>query len=240
MNKIIHNYSHLANKTSLWDTSDSEDLYKQNLKDNNSRKKLYELGYIDTSIKYTFNSHGFRTHEFDKDFDVICFGCSYTLGTGVKNDDTWPVQLEKITNLTIANLGHAGSSNDTTFRFALHYLPILKPKTVVWLQTDMHRFELIDEIQNVSLNIHANDASHCLNKDYYYKLWTSSSINQILNLEKNTLAMQQLCEMYNINLIILKAHSFEVIDLGRDLMHPGKKSYELLVQNIVSNNSFFN
>ena len=123
---LIHNYSHLASKTVYWDTSDSKELYLKNIKDLNTRQQLENLGYIDTVIEYKFNSDGFRTQEFDQTVDMACFGCSFTMGTGVHVGETWPAQLEALTGLKIANLGHSGSSNDAMFRFSACYLKKLK------------------------------------------------------------------------------------------------------------------
>ena len=145
MNPLIHNYTSVANKTLLWNTSDNQEIFLKNLQDPEKKQQLENLGFIENPIHYQFNSHGFRTAEFNQPVDVVCFGCSFTMGTGVHEFNTWPAQLQTQTGMTVANLGHAGSSNDTAFRFANHYLELLKPKYAVWQQTDMHRLELLNE-----------------------------------------------------------------------------------------------
>jgi hypothetical protein len=228
----VHNYSHLAGKTVYWDTSDSQNAYLENLKNPKTSNRLSELGFIDTQIEYQYNSYGFRTAEFDRQFDVACFGCSFTMGTGVHAKDSWPEQLAAITGLQVANLGHAGSSNDTAFRLSAHYLPLLKPRYAVWLQSDMHRIELLDEDRSISLNILAKDTKNPCANDYFIKTWFSSRSNQQLNLQKNTLAFKHLCDSLDIKYIILPINTINVSHTARDLQHPGADDYKKLAQHV--------
>jgi hypothetical protein len=228
----FHNYSRLAGKTVYWDTSDNQDVYLKNLKNTNTRNRLSELGFIDTEIQYQYNSHGFRTAEFNRQFDIVCFGCSFTMGTGVHAKDSWPEQLQLLTGLQIANLGHAGSSNDTAFRLAAYYLSLLKPKYAVWLQTDMHRIELLEDDRTNSLNILASDTVTPCANDYFIKTWFSSASNQQLNLQKNTLAFAHLCNSLNITAIIMPRETLNYSCSARDLQHPGADEYNRLAQHV--------
>lgn len=235
MTPLLHNYSKKANRTFDWDTSDNPEHFAKNMQDPVLKKKLQDLGFVDRPISYRFNSHGFRTHEFDQVFDIVCFGCSYTMGTGVYDQDTWPQQLQSMTGLVTANLGHAGSSNDTAFRFAEYYLPRLRPKVAVWLQTDRHRLELLDNHNQISLNILASDTVNPCAKDYFIKTWFSNDINQQLNLQKNTWAFKQLCAELGIKTLIMGREKVPMHGLfpysdARDLTHPGAKDYKILAQ----------
>ena len=226
------NYSHLANQTVFWDTTDSIDTYKNNLVDCKFSKLLHELDYVDYEISYTFNSHGFRTPEFDQKPDMVCFGCSFTMGTGVRSEHTWPSQLSQSTGLQVANLGHAGSSNDTAYRMARHYLEFLQPKYAIRLQTDAHRIEIIDQSTNIVINILASDIDNQFSDNLFIKTWMSSDINQQLNLEKNTQAFKYLCDQASVIPIILSRRDIIVLDLARDLRHPGPRSYQQLAEKI--------
>jgi hypothetical protein len=68
---LLHNYSDAAGQTRSWDTSDSQERFLKNLQDPKARQKLQELEYLHREISYTFNSHGFRTQEFDSDIDIV-------------------------------------------------------------------------------------------------------------------------------------------------------------------------
>jgi hypothetical protein len=237
MTPLTHNYSRLAGRTVHWDTSDNKEWYLKNIENTDLRKKLEDSGYLDTQIDYRYNSHGFRTAEFDRQFDAVCFGCSFTMGTGLHAQDTWPEQLAALTGLEVANLGHAGSSNDTAFRFAQHYLKFLKPRYAIWLQTDMHRIEVLDDSIPLSLNIMAADTRNPCANDYFIKTWFSSSSNQLLNLQKNTLAFEHLCLSLGIKSIVfgrdqVPPHPPFPNGGARDLTHPGPGIYKTLVQQI--------
>jgi hypothetical protein len=231
---VIHNYSNAAGKTLYWDTSDSEQAYSRNIKDPEKQQKLIDLGFFNNSIEYKFNSHGFRTAEFDQKIDAVCFGCSFTMGTGVQAADSWPQQLQTLAGLQVANLGHAGSSNDTVFRFADHYLKLLQPKYAIWMQTDMHRLELLDDYIPLSLNILSGDTTNPCSRDYFIKTWFSCNSNQQLNLKKNTLAFEQLCGSLNIRPIVIPRQMLMSDGCARDLMHPGVKVYTSLAKQIIT------
>ena len=239
MTPLINNYSRLAGKTVNWDTSDSEKVFLQHIQNDHTRQRLESLGFLSTPVEYTYNSHGFRTSEFDQQFDVVCFGCSFTMGTGVHGKDTWPSQLQSLTGLQVANLGHAGSSNDTAFRYAQHYLPLLRPKHAIWLQTDMHRLELIDDNSAVNLNILAGDTNNPCANDYFIKVWFSSVTNQLINLHKNTLAFESLCKSLHIRPVVLPRDTIPRSPqfphgLSRDLMHPGAETYKIIASQIAN------
>ena len=238
MTPLISNYSNLAGKTVAWDTSDNEKIFLQNTQNNHTRQALESLGFLNNPVEYSYNSHGFRTAEFDQEFDVVCFGCSFTMGTGVHGKDTWPSQLENLTGLKVANLGHAGSSNDTVFRYAQYYLPLLRPRYAVWLQTDMHRLELIDDARAVNLNIMAGDIGNPCADDYFVKVWFSSETNQLLNLQKNTLAFRSLCDSLDIKHVLMPRDIFPrppfPYGLARDLIHPGAETYKIIANQVAN------
>lgn len=225
MTPLIHNYSDLVGKTVDWDTSDNENLFQQNINDLQKRKLLEQNNFVNQPVEYKFNSHGFRSKEFDQPVDIVCFGCSFTMGTGIRECDTWPTRLEHMSGMTVYNLGHAGSSNDTAFRFANYYLKTLRPRFAVWLQAVAHRLELLDDHIPNSQNFLINDWSLASNHDYYLKTWFGSSSNHDLNLLKNTLAFKHLCNELDIKYIILPHGAMQSDRLARDLQHPGPKSH---------------
>jgi hypothetical protein len=232
MTPLQHNYTDLAGQTVLWDTSDSEQAFQNNLQDPAKRVVLQANGFVDNPITYQYNTHGFRNPEFDTTVDAVCFGCSFTMGTGIHAEQTWPAQLAQLTGLRVANLGHAGSSNDTAFRFAKHYLPYLKPKWAIWLQTDRHRLELLDDSIPVTLNILASDTANPCAKDHFIKTWFATDENQQLNLQKNTWAFEHLCQQLDIRSVVLPRSMLASDRKARDLSHPGPKVYEKLAKHV--------
>jgi hypothetical protein len=229
---LIHNYNHLAGTVQLWDATDSAERYQQNLQDPQSQQLLKKFGFIDAEIKYRFNSEGFRGDELINP-ECLCFGCSFTMGTGLQEHFTWPSQFSAITGMSVANLGHAGSSNDTAVRFALHYIPLLKPKYAVWAQTDAGRIEILDENIKIVDNILIGSVLDTpYGQDHYMKIWATSEINQQLNTVKNTLSFKQLCQEHDVIPVIINRNNIFFSDCARDLMHPGKESNRQLAETV--------
>lgn len=123
---------------------DSKKLFKQNLQ--TQPKNWY---YRTHPVKYTSNSLGYRTKEFD-DIDwkesIVMFGCSLVFGTGVTDEHTIPHFLEKLSGRPVINMSIAGSSIQTI----LHNSIILDdskyptPKAIVYSFTDLRRFQIYD------------------------------------------------------------------------------------------------
>ena len=190
-----------------------------------------KYNWIDTIVRYKFNRYGFRCQDFESVPSIVFLGCSLTVGIGLNVESTWPTLVSDNLGLACYNLGIGGSSNDTAFRFAKHYIGLLKPKFLCWLQTDKHRLEIIDDSQHIVTNLMANDVSNNFyGNDNFVKQWFSSTSNQDLNLDKNTLAIQQLCSSAGIHFSAIKRSEIKTLDLARDLMHPGKQSYKHIAE----------
>jgi hypothetical protein len=122
--------------------NDSKKLFEKNLK-----TQPNDWYYRTHEVKYTLNSLGYRTKEFD-DIDwkesIVMFGCSIVFGTGVTDKHTIPYFLEQLSGRPVINMGVAGSS----IQHALHNSIILNdseystPKAVVYSFTDLRRFQL--------------------------------------------------------------------------------------------------
>ena len=120
---------------------DSKELFKQNLK-----TQPEDWYYRTHPVRYTLNSLGYRTKEFD-DIDwkesIVMFGCSFVFGIGVTDECTIPYFLEKLSGRPVINMGIAGSSIQT----ALHNSIILNdseyptPKAVVNMWTELNRYQ---------------------------------------------------------------------------------------------------
>jgi uncharacterized protein YjbI with pentapeptide repeats len=70
------------------------------------KEEIYPCDEGSTShacIEVTYNSHGFRGNEFEKEkpdntFRIFTVGGSTTIGDGVEDDETWPAHLQQIIN----------------------------------------------------------------------------------------------------------------------------------------------
>ena len=93
---------------------------------------------------YTHNELGFRGDSVKKDgFKVMSLGCSFTEGTGVNDDETWPAQFTKyIPNGVNMNFGVGARSNDFISRCLIAYFNVIKPDLVLIMYTVPHRREI--------------------------------------------------------------------------------------------------
>lgn len=123
-------------------SSDSKELFEQNLK-----TQPQDWYYRTHEVKYTLNSLGYRTKEFD-DIDwkesIVIFGCSFVFGIGVTDNHTVSYFLEQLSGRPVINMGIGGSSIQTV----LHNSIILNdseyptPKAIVNMCAELHRYQL--------------------------------------------------------------------------------------------------
>jgi len=217
-----HSNSSLANQELDWNGTDSEELYQKNLKTNSA--ELEQYNWINRSIKYKFNSYGFRADDFDSSAPGVMFiGCSHTLGVGLPVESTWAHVVSTSLKLKNYNISVGGSSNDTAFRLAHHWIEQLKPSLVLFLSAERTRFELhtdTDEIIDLSVWSHTGTMVNDFTRHWY-----SNDTNSDMNYLKNTLAVKQLCSERGIKYIQREASTIHLRDKARDLQHYGEKTH---------------
>ena len=227
-----HTYLEYCNKEINWLPADTEELYLKNLETNWG--SLNVNGWIDDPhFTYKFNSHGFRSDEFNHEPSILFLGCSHTAGIGMPVEKTWTRIVAKELGLKCFNLGIGASSNDTAFRLGHHYIPQIKPKLVIFLSTDNARTELFsnDHIENWSIWNQTYDPTRW---GYYIENWILNDANSEMNFLKNKLALEHICNTNNIKFLHRKVGDVLYnLDLARDLMHYGVKSNKVCSQKIL-------
>jgi hypothetical protein len=222
------NSGSLANQTVHWLPMDTKERYLDNLRSN--RAVLELNGWIDKEITYKFNSHAFRCDEFTSDPSILFLGCSHTVGVGVPLEHTWPTIVADNLNLKCYNLGQGGGSADTAYRLGSHWIPRLLPKIVVFLVPNIHRLELIKEHDITFLTPMTPDK--CVLG--FYDQWIYVEANCWLNSQKNTFALEQICNLNSCKFISLHLDCLPGLDLARDLSHCGIRSHLTLADTVVS------
>jgi hypothetical protein len=207
----------IPNTLQYWAGMDSEEHYRKNP----------HPDFTETSITYSYNSFGFRTHEFNfenTENNILCFGCSHTEGIAVQ--DPWPVLLQqKLPQYTIYNLGHGSGSSDTVARLITNYVPLLKPKKVFILWPSMTRYELYDNkvVHHIGPWHEHKEAINLLTDENIHN-WTA----------KNKIYVQMYSRIYNFELYEDQEINWlgypKLLDKGRDHAHPGPKTHEAIAQ----------
>jgi prepilin-type processing-associated H-X9-DG protein len=216
-----HHYLIYRNSVHSWMPTDSHDRWIEHCNDVTGREVLGAHGWLpEQEITYSFNSHGFRSPEFNDSPSVLCLGCSFTMGIGLPLQQTWPSILQKIIGKTCWNLGLGGSSLDTAFRFAEYYVKHLNITAVVCLIPEPKRFEVFSNGQPCNMNQNYGSAW-----TEFYKCWISDDKNAQINQTKNLLAIAKICDTFNITFRYLRADEEMKLSqqrsLARDLSHSG-------------------
>jgi len=206
--------------TTEWCPSDTKKLYEKNLKRTYSRIELERLGWIDKTITYSFNSHGFRSEEFDFDEreSILFLGCSYTVGIGLPNENTWPYIVSKNLKLKCYNLGVGGCSLDTMYRLGKYWIPKFKSKLVIIMEPPGPRYETFcDAFYNRS-----NDTTDKYAKERTGRLRYAIPYNHEIHLDKTYSAIENICNKTDKKFIGFKRGIWSSsLDRARDLLHPG-------------------
>jgi len=230
-----------ANQELDWFSTDSEDMYQNNTK--TSLIHLKHHNQFEKHFTYKFNSHGFRSEEFDPCApNVMSLGCSHTVGIGNPYESTWAYKISTALKLKNFNLGISGASSDTAFRLAHDWIDNLKPNIVIFLSPDRSRFEL-----NTNASPFNNEAHHINVGEYewydhtkvFMKHWYSDETNSNMNYLKNMLAIKQICHERNIKFLhheVANIYEQKIFagDHARDLMHFGETTHQRLADLFLS------
>ena len=219
----------VRNQTVYFNGSDHKDLWQSNLEDPTNYEFFKENGWLgEQAIPYVFNTHGFRCDEFDQRPACLALGCSFTEGVGLPIDNVWPTILSKQLNQHVWNLGVGSSALDTCFRLLDYYIDKLNVQGVFLLTPPEHRVEIFSNSKPV---IYSPSEEYDI-KYPLFKHWVSDEINVTINVRKNLLAIQKLCDNIGVQLIT-RSHkdlagppnlygNSKMQIRARDLMHSGK------------------
>ena len=121
-----YKFDQLAIKARYWlpttrfSGTDSEELFQQNL-----LKMPADWKYRTKEITYNTNSLGYRTKDFNQinhNNFFITYGCSFTFGVGLAEDEMWTTTVANELNMDCFNLGMGGAGIDFVYLNTLTYL----------------------------------------------------------------------------------------------------------------------
>lgn len=226
----LEGYSNQYPSQVLWYPSDSEELFNKNLKENYDLLKKY--GWLETTITYNLNKCGFRSDDFKSPVDALFFGCSFTFGIGLQDQDVWVNLLKNKLGITGYNLAVPAGSMDAAFRLAYYWIENLKPKYVFLLAPLKDRREYFmqnkftrDKFTRVMLpNCETIKEPYEKSLIEVYNNEITSDHSSDINFNKNLFGITHLCEKFNCKLYVVKSEitNFKDFDQSaRDLIHCG-------------------
>lgn len=235
---VIH-----AGTESEWMPSDTKESYDRMVQNPEHCAYFEQQGWNKpNAITYRINKFGFRSEDFSKDKPaMVALGCSFTLGTGLPIEDIWPTLVGKELGLKVYNLAWGGNSADTCFRLAEYWLPQLQPKLVCMLTPPSSRVELLtDTTAHLKAEVFLPESQSTLfsKSDTFLKYWYANEENARLNVAKNKLAIEKICDKLNIRFLsydsmIEMTRSREEVGYARDYMHAGPKAHRLLADKFI-------
>src|SRR6056300_1672226 len=149
-NSPLIRISHYQNHTHEFQFGGEEEAFNKN-----RSSPSMDPRYLKTPLLYTNNSLGYRTKEFESFKDnefILVFGCSYSEGVGLYEEDIWHNHVAMMTGLPIMNMGLGGtgadiiSLNSTLYVHNIDKLP--KPKAVIFQWPGRGRKYFVDDGTN--------------------------------------------------------------------------------------------
>jgi len=165
-------------------------------------------------FKYRFNAHNGHGTEYYYDPDVLCLGCSVTVGQGLPHEFTWPKIVESFTGLKVNVVGDSGASITRIWNAAqFHMAHFGRPQKILFLMPNLERifypstrkegWYSLDYLYGIKNYVKENSQSPFFFKDFDQK-------KQMIVLES---AIEQFCltltQMYHVaKLFGIKIHLF--------------------------------
>lgn len=171
----------IANKKLNFYSTDTEENYRQNIRANG-----HDWRWRNKTIEYKFNSLGYRSKEIDQVDDnfVLGFGCSFTEGVGIEEQDIWLPKAAKHLGMDYINLGKQATGMDIQCYNALLYKNsnLKLPKLVIVQWPQMFR---------LSFGVTANKDVALIDQSYTStpdgKWWTKRYIQDVAHMRINVL-----------------------------------------------------
>jgi len=218
--------------------SDSYDNYQLNLK-----SQPQDWIYRNKDITYKRNVYGHRSVDvetLDKDF-VLFAGCSITFGSGLALEDTYPYLVSKSLGMDYYNLSVEASGPDVVthnlFSWAQHIKK--RPAYIVVQWPEPYRFFHPSDDPKYLLGPWIDYIKHLYDKpiiDKYYKVIETDVLEHYYKIMR--LSVTTYIQALGIPCYQFETKDIEVVDVARDLKHPGietnKKLADLVVNSLSS------
>jgi hypothetical protein len=108
-----------------------------------------------TMQTFTTDSRGFRNRREMEQADIVLIGDSYIEGHYVSDEQTCAEVLDRLTGLSVANLGVAGYGSLQELEVLQHYALSLNPRLVAWFFFEGN--DLYDDQHSENAMIHIRE-----------------------------------------------------------------------------------
>lgn len=181
------------------------------------------------TIEFNYNSHGYRTDNFNKELKeyIVISGCSLTEGHGLHLEQTWGKKLEKQLNMPVINLAKGSANAEFVSQNLINWInsEFTKPTAIIVQWPNPYR---VTHWNNNMARFLTNQNSDDLYKlkvkygeEHFYLPWITNIIRLDSVCKLADIPVLHLCfetpESVNPALTILNQHN---INLHLDLKQP--------------------
>ena len=183
---------------------------------NVNKKRFGNTWYwYNNPVTYKFNSLGYRMNkelsEVDYDNYFAFFGCSFTVGTGVPLEDTFPHSIAKRAGVDYINAGVGGGTPEVVVwnLTKLFTLAPKKPKVIMinWPEITRTAFWLDNKLQFMLPNRLSLDKNHWT-KSYEAFIMEESHIDNRFDMLRKIVHL--LCNTAGVNLFEFVTHQSDI------------------------------
>lgn len=247
--------NHQRNSLEYWTSTDNQNNFRRFLKHEKTRELLKFNDYDEnTIIEYRGNNYKFRGNDIKTNLDsLVVLGCSFTEGIGLNFEHTFGYICAEELGLYYINLGKGATGPITSFMLAEYWIPVIKPKYVLYLEPYKERFETTkNDTDIVVLDTKwggKRSEAWCPN---FVRLWSANDENFRVNAKRSELSIRYICEknnakffmqtarfdinsdldndlekreLRNLGLFSLNGKNKKFCDFARDLAHSGKHTH---------------
>ncbi len=218
---------------------DTRDIFMANLADPKKREDLERSSWVSEGepfpINYRANRSGWRCDHFTDEPSIVFFGCSFTYGVGMHEDDIWPTKVSKHFNMKCCNLGtpahNLGASSLYTSLWMQDEIPNAKafviklqaPNRITFFTEDdfVGRKKFLCNITHWITQMYPDSESRVLSK-IVKGIEPTSQVNDV----KDLLLITSYAEKHNIPVIFADNSQDKYFNkngdsVARDWGHPG-------------------
>ena len=202
-------------------TMDSKEFYQKSL---NTQPSNWH--YRNNPVRYNWNANGYRAPEWntvDWANSIVVMGCSLVAGEGLDEDDTITVQMSKMLDEPVVNLGVPAGSADVLFYNTIRMVDLgIRPKSVIVLSPMWSRTVSFG-VPSTNLgpwcsSVPSFDRGLVTYYEQYVRRMPNAEVHGYLSLR----GVKEAWENADVPVHVLdQAELSQFVDYSRDLAHPG-------------------
>jgi hypothetical protein len=209
-----------------------------------TKQELVSNRFIDESanlveIQYRINKLGLRCEQLTNESGILFIGCSFTYGTGINEELSWPQLVcnyfkQKCWNFGMPSFG----LNIPTFYFLNWFSEDYVPTAVVVFEPPLTRIEILTQQQGTfNIKLMSNIIKEDLRDVNSFRFTNGLPLTSALHYKNSLRSLELYAKNKGIPFLKLGLADLHLkeadVDLARDLMHFGQNVHRIASQVVV-------